>query len=71
MQFSKIFFLAAAAVATAAPTGGLEARGSEIKCAKHDGKWQTGWEGTEPSEQYICQTSGLLVGVLNSHQISR
>jgi hypothetical protein len=61
MQFSKIFFLAAAVVATAAPTGGLEARGGGIECAKHNGKWQYGWEDTEPSEQYICQTSGLLV----------
>jgi hypothetical protein len=68
MQFSKVFFLAAAAVATAAPTG-LEARGSEIKCANHDGKWQTGWEGTEPSEQYICQTSGLIVCLSNSSYI--
>lgn len=61
MQFSKIFlFATAAAIATAAPTGVLEAR-DEYKVSKHNGKWQKGWEDTEPSEQYICQTTGLLV----------
>jgi hypothetical protein len=61
MQFSKIFlFAAAATIATAAPTGVLEAR-DEYKVSKHNGKWQKGWEDTEPSEQYICQTTGLLV----------
>lgn len=63
MQFSKILlFATAAAIATAAPTGVLETR-DEYKVSKHNGKWQKGWEDTEPSEQYICQTTGLLVCV--------
>lgn len=62
MQFSKAFLVAiAATVVSAAPTGVLEARDGGAKYAKHNGKWQSGWEGTEPSEQYICQTTGLLV----------
>jgi hypothetical protein len=63
MQFSKIFlFATAATIATAAPTGVLEAR-DEYKVSYHNDKWQKGWEGTEPSEQYICQSNGLLVRV--------
>lgn len=62
MQLSRAFLLTTAiAGATAAPTGGLEARGGGIECSKHNGKWKYGWEGAEPSEQYICQTTGLLV----------
>lgn len=61
MQFSKLFlFATAATIATAAPTGVLEAR-DEYKVSYHNGKWQKGWEDTEPSEQYICQSNGLLV----------
>jgi hypothetical protein len=63
MQFSKLFlFATAATIATAAPTGVLEAR-DEYKVSYHNGKWQKGWEDTEPSEQYICQSNGLLVCV--------
>lgn len=62
MQLSTVFLLATAmAGAIAAPTGGVEARGGGIECSKHNGKWKYGWEGTQPSEQYVCQTAGLLV----------
>ena len=63
MQFSKLFlFATAATIATAAPTGVIEAR-DEYKVSHHDGKWYKGWDNSEPSEQYICQTTGLLVCV--------
>jgi len=62
MQFSKIFlFATAATIATAAP---IEAR-DEYKVSHHDGEWHKGWDNSEPSEQYICQTTGLLVCVCN------
>ncbi|GAB7330104.1 hypothetical protein MBLNU13_g01787t1 [Cladosporium sp. NU13] len=57
MQFSKIFLFATAATfATAAP---IEAR-DEYKVSHRDGKWYKGWDNSEPLEQYICQTTGLL-----------
>ena len=57
MQFSKVFlFATAATIATAAP---IEAR-DEYKVSHHDGKWHKGWDNSEPSEQYICQSTGLL-----------
>lgn len=62
MQFSKIFlFATAATIATAAP---IEAR-DEYKVSHHDGEWHKGWDNSEPSEQYICQTTGLLVCIWN------
>ena len=77
MQFSQVFLVAAAiASATAAPTGGLEARTSGgIQCQKHEGKWKYGWEGAAPSEKYTCATGGLIniltcVNVLNGNTVN-
>jgi hypothetical protein len=64
MQFTKIFFLAAAvASASAAPAAEIEARTSDIKCNKHNGKWHYGWKGAAESEKYTCATTGLIVSV--------
>jgi hypothetical protein len=55
MQFTKIFFLAAAvASASAAPAAEIEAR---------NGKWHYGWKGAAESEKYTCATTGLIVSV--------
>ncbi|KAM0721327.1 hypothetical protein Q7P37_003031 [Cladosporium fusiforme] len=76
MQFSTLIVLVTAVVgATAAPAMELETRSGGIECSKQDGKWKYGWEGAEPSEQYICATGGLLnilncVSVLNGNTVS-
>jgi len=66
MQFTKLFFAAAAiASAAAAPVAEpeLEARTSGIKCQKHNGKWKYGWTGAADNEKYTCNTIGLVVSV--------
>jgi hypothetical protein len=64
MQFSKLFFAAAAiasAAAAPAPAAELEARTSGIKCQHHGGKWKYGWTGAAEGEKYTCNTTGLIV----------